>query len=95
MNRVRIRGYPGISRIFAVISVITPSPNMRMPATAVAQSKIYCCELASDYWIESCSAYSKRKSDLNSTLELVRVSHVSVDIWEYRVATPRRHEKAK
>lgn len=35
-----IRGYPLVLSKLAVISVITLSPNMRIPATAVAQSRM-------------------------------------------------------
>lgn len=37
----RLRGYPEVLMMFAVISSMTPSPNINIPATAVAQSRRY------------------------------------------------------
>lgn len=36
--------------MLAVISSMTPSPNMRIPATAVAQSSKYCEGFRCDSW---------------------------------------------
>lgn len=36
--------------MLAVISSMTPSPNMRIPATAVAQSRRYCVRISFACW---------------------------------------------
>ena len=45
MRMERARGYPDVPMILDVISSLTSSPNMRIPATAVDKSRRYYCLL--------------------------------------------------
>jgi hypothetical protein len=81
MSNESALGYPDVSRIFAVISSLTASPNMRIPATAVAASNRYYPKV-SDQAIWSSGiriSYCESKRDLDTLGILIGVPHISVD----------------
>jgi hypothetical protein len=83
-------GYPSVRNMFDVISSRVRSPNINKPTIATLTSNKNCLYVSNGLCMRSFTN-RETKSNLQTTIIFLRMSHISIYVWEHSMATPWRH----